>query len=327
MSGSNEEKQFTIFNWIWLGYLGIATAIVVLLSLSPFHGPYVDFILSRFLWIPWVFFGVSVVVRYVTNVSIFPIGDADDDTYIIQKYFGYDKALIFAIVASVIFAGFIAIDVLTTNQLYLPVSPVYISGVATSNQVISDYTFQFFSGTSAVGTGLSASIPAELLEDTLSIMISMIFALGIRFGLSKSGIISEDVGTIVGTVAFILIYPVFFGFVLHTFAYQASDVALTRVFTFGLIGGTLAMLSGFILPVMMGHIANNFIGATAGLVAKGSIIPSNLIQGAMPGFALPTIMVVGGFIMFSKRETLINYGNQVISMIHSGGFQKWTLKI
>lgn len=299
---SKDETQITSVNLVWIGWVIVSTVIVLLLSLSPVRTAYVDFFLSKFFFIPLIIaIGVTWLKRE-TNISLFPMGQIDTDTYPVQKRFGYDVAIYASIIFAVFFALFIANDILTTQELYLPVNPIFVTGVR--NQVFAESTVDVFTGQAGILSGLAAAIPASLLEDSLAIVVTMVFAMGLRFGIVKFAGIPEEIASWVGVGTFALLYPFIFSFIFHSFAYGASDAAFNRVFIFGLLGGGVTMATGFALPIVLGHLTNNYLAATMNILGKGQL---SVVEAGVPFIA--DLVIVTGLWLYVMPKVTNSFGS------------------
>lgn len=266
-----ERAESSWFSWVWLGYLGIGLFIILMLAISPFSTAYVAFFLSRFWWVPFVIFGLAWGVHALTGVSIMPLGHADDDTYPLQRILGYNGALMVSIIIGFALAIFFGSLVASTQQLFYPVNPVFVT--TAQQQVVGDWTYSFFSGATALSQGVASALPASILEDTVAVFLSMLIWLFARYVVGKSIGMSDMTANILGMVAFIIAYPIIFGLSMHVFAYQAVEVAFWRAFSFAFICAIPVALTGFILPIAMAHFANNYVASTMNLIGYGVVIP------------------------------------------------------
>ena len=304
---ASEETQVTRLNLIWIGWVGVATIFVLLLAISPVKTAYVEFFLANFFWLPFAVIGISYMVKRTTDISTFPMGDEDTDTYPLQKYLGYNAAIAIAIVGGILFSAYIAGEVISTQELFLPVNPIFVTGVR-SAQVFAEDVASIFTGTGGFFSGLAAAIPASTLEDSIAVFGAMLLSLGVRFGAETLIGLDRQHSWPVGFVSFVLIYPFMFSFVFHAFAYGAVDAAFNRVFIFGLIGGSLTMATGFIFPIVAGHITNNFLAATLNIIGKGQLVVEQMIPiGA-------GIMLVLGAWYLVEGKRFLNITNQTWGM-------------
>jgi len=272
-----KEARESWFSWIWLAYLGVALFIVLMLSVSPYTTAYVNFFLAQWYWVPFVIFFGAWAIHTITGISIIPLGHHDPDTYPGQAILGYKGALIASLLCALALGAFFSFDVITTRQVYVPVSPVFITGVS-QHQIIGDWTFAFFSGQNSVAQGLANSIPAQVLEDTIMIFLGALIWLFLRYPIGRGLLQLDDKwANILGLIAFVIAYPIMFGFMIHVFAYGAVEVAYWRAFTFAIFCAIPIAIFGFPLPVMFSHLGNNFFATTMAVIGYGILIPPLIV--------------------------------------------------
>lgn len=294
---------FSYFRFFYLGFLIISTLMMVGFSLSP-NATYAVQFYSSWLWAPWALFLVSWVILLASGgpgkgISVMPFGDHDEDSYPLQRKFGYNGAFVISIVIGLLLAAFFGISVYTTKQVWIPVPRMFAPGL----QVPEFGAQALFSGSNAAARGLADSVPATAVENSVLIYSLMFFGTVIRYFFQALGI-PPRTAALIGLGAWILIASISFPFIFHVFSYQSIEPAYWRAFLFVMMCGIPTALTGF--PVFLfPHLANNFVASYFSIVGFGAVVPPFLLA------AIPIIIIIknkkGGSAFFGRGPVGVSY--------------------
>lgn len=209
--------------------------------------------------IPFLFLTLEIVMLFVTGgpgigTSIFPMGSFDEDTYPLQKAFGYEGAFVIATVWGILLAAMFWNLVTSTGQSIIPVPHLLTEGF----QVVGDFTVDFFSGRNAFGNAVVDSVVPTAVENSMLIMSFMLITwLPVRFGLRLLGV-PDPIANIAGMISWIAVATLMFPFVYHAWSYQHVDVAYSKAAFFVVMTTIPTALTGFPIPLDLGHLGHNF---------------------------------------------------------------------
>jgi len=264
------------------GILLIFSLIILpsILSLSPAQTEFVNFYKNSASQ-PFILFGLTILIYFITKRSIFPIGQHDPERYPAQML-GYNTSLIISLVVGILLFAFFYSVVSTTKEVFIPVPQLLVPGLSVEGQrldsskgivlQIASFSRNFFSGQNPIGNAVSNSFMPTFYENPMYMYLPMmIIWLSADFILSIVGV-PKLPSNLIGMILGVLASGLMFAIIAHSQAYQDYEPAYTKAIVFVSSCALPTALTGFPLPCDLAHISNNWAASFFSVVRFVSVI-------------------------------------------------------
>lgn len=263
------------YRFVFLAGLLVATMITIGVNLSPYATGYAAFV-GQQMYIPWLMVALEWIIHYSTGISIFPFGSRDEDTYLLQKFLGYDRAVLVALIGGTCLAAFfswtiINYEIFSTQPFtWMPVSNMLAP--TTGFQTIPNLAVDFFNGADPFWRAFIDGFVPTFFENPL-LIYSTVFLIWIcpRYILKFLGV-PDVAANLFGMMIWLIFSGVIFSYAYHSFVYQGVEAAYYRAYLFVLMNGVLVGLTGIPFPMDASHFFNNFFGSYFGIVSWGIVL-------------------------------------------------------
>lgn len=256
------------FRWVYLGMLIFTTILVGMWSISGNTTPAFEWYKS-FLVVPWALFIVSWITELLINKPIMPLGDIDPETFPLQRILGYNGAFIASLVSGLGLFYFFRSLVITQQQAFIPAYRMFRTTLQTKPGTL----LSVLSGGSAKARAFGDGLLPSMIENPYFIYIeAMALFFLIRFIFLLSGFLPELYATISAGIFAAFGSAIIFPKVFHIFAYGEVAPAYWRAFFIVFLCMIPVMLTGFPIPMFLGHFANNYYASLESLIVVGALI-------------------------------------------------------
>ena len=270
------EGLSEFYRFFWLFVLFVFGFLLTGIVLAGSGTEYIDFITNKapfLVVVPFIILAIEWVAQDLFGISLFALGSSDEDTYVLQKLFGYFGAFAVATIGSIAFSIFLFYSITQLNVNY-----VYTPEVTSRYQVFAE-GLEFIASTTDPGikSFLDGLIPF-VVEDSYYIYFPIFFLWIIpMLLLRKFGGLDNITSTLIGMVIWLTVTSIVIFPSVHFKSYQAIEGAYNRATSFTMVCGIMTGLTGF-PACSMPHFFNNFFSSHFQIVGYGKTIQAPLTQ-------------------------------------------------